>query len=86
MPLIDNTAIVAALQALDTSIARRAAALADQRCTRIADLSGGAVMPDSAQHHQLIQANAALELEAEFAEYVRDAAIAYGIKLDASGA
>lgn len=42
-------------------------------------------MPDSAQH-QLIQANAALELEAEFAEYVRDAAIAYGIKLDASGA
>lgn len=85
MPLIDNTAIVAALQALDTSIARRAAALADQRCTRIADLSGGAVMPDSAQH-QLIQANAALELEAEFAEYVRDAAIAYGIKLDASGA
>lgn len=85
MPLIDNTAIVAALQALDTSIARRAAALADQRCTRIADLSGGAVMPDSAQY-QLIQANAALELEAEFAEYVRDAAIAYGIRLDASGA
>lgn len=80
MPLIDNTAIVAALQALDTSIARRAAALADQRCTRIADLSGGAVMPDSAQH-QLIQANAVLELEAEFAEQVRDVATAFALKM-----